>query len=352
MLFIPYFRAYFLVSLLHNIAKNAILANFLTLKFHGKAPITEDFTRFDNLEKFKNPKNLNLLPSFISDLINTNFDNPNTIRPIIDDRMFVIAWYGNNDFSGSLKCEQYITNPKWYEYVYVDGDGITVHSKKMQTDLITQSTYDRWMDHLYGCTLYGVSRYSFVAVTNESDFAKNVILPHMQTMYFQMFTLLLAYRATIIKFADDIKKATANDNEITQKTKAVYKKYLNFLNKLYFKEITAQDQGIELYNQAMKIMDIEKYMNDLDNEINELHHYANMIDEEKRTNSMDKISKLGSYFLAPALATGFFGMNIIDFTKISENYPWCYGIGAIVIIVGSGFVMPFILNKKEKTSEQ
>ena len=329
--------------------KNAILANCITLNFENNEPIIENFNRFDTQDGIQKP---NLLPKFISELIEENFskdkDDKTTIRPIIDDRMFVISWYGNKTFSESLKYEQYISNSKWYEYVFVDGDGIAVHSKKMQTDLITNSTYDRWMDNPYGCTLYGISRYSFVAATNESDFAKGVILPHMQTMYFQMFTLLLAYRATIIKFADEIQDATSSDETITIESQKVYKKYLSFLNKLYFKEVTAQDQGIELYNQAMKIMDIEKYMKDLDEEINELHGYVGMLEEEKRTASMNKISKMGSYLLLPALVTGIFGMNIIDFEKIPEPCTWCYDIVSIAIIVGSGFFMPWILNKYAK----
>ena len=51
-----------------------------------------------------------------------------------------------------------------------------------------------------------------------------------------------------------------NIEKLSKETEDIYEKYLGFLNKLYFKEVTAQDQGIELYNQAMKVMDIEKYM--------------------------------------------------------------------------------------------
>ena len=64
-----------------------------------------------------------------------------------------------------------------------------------------------------------------------------------------------------------------------------------FLNKLYFKEVTAQDQGIELYNQAMKVMDIEKYMNDLNHEITQLHTYVTMQKEKERNNKLEVIKK-------------------------------------------------------------
>ncbi|MDD3505903.1 MAG: CorA family divalent cation transporter [Sulfurimonas sp.] len=314
--------------------KNAILANSLTLTFEKKEPIKEDFTRFDNLLDIK------LLPNFITDLVEKNFqkdkEGKTTIRQIIDDRMFVISQYHNDELIKKLKfykqhCNkyEYETSDDWYRYLFIDGDDKTCQSKNMTKKLISESTYDRWIE--WG-TLFGISRYSFVAFTG-SWFGKNRLLPHMQTMYFQMFTLLLAYRATIIKFADDIQYATTNDNEITQKTKEVYKKYLNFLNKLYFKEITAQDQGIELYNQAIKIMDIETYMNDLDNEINELHGYVDLKEEKKRNDTLTLISKIGAVLLPPSLMAGLFGMNVLTVNGTEHNQ-----LLAFMYIVLSGIV--------------
>ncbi|MCT7550862.1 magnesium transporter CorA family protein [Aliarcobacter butzleri] len=323
--------------------KNAILSNCITLTLNGEE-IKEDFTRFDNINNLKDTEKLNLLPKFIEKLIENNFSKDKKLRPIIDDRMFVISWYGNNEFSKKLNSEQYKTNSNWYEYIFVDGDGITIHNKKMQENLVTASTYDRWMDNPYGCTLYGMSRYSFVSITNSSDFAKNILLPHMQTIYFQMFSLLLAYRASIIKFSDDIQNITQKtEKNLVKESDELYERYLKFLNKLYFKEITAQDQGIELYNQAMKVMDIEKYMNDLNHEINQLHSYVSMKEEKIRNEKLDFISKIGAVLLPPSLLAGIFGMNVLTFDETLWNETL-----AIFLIVLSGFIgYSFIDGNKE-----
>ncbi|WP_323589975.1 CorA family divalent cation transporter [Aliarcobacter butzleri] len=327
--------------------KNTILSNCITLTLNGEE-IKEDFTRFDNINNLKDTEKLNLLPKFIEKLIENNFskdkDGKTTIRPIIDDRMFVISWYGDDEFSKKLNSEQYKTNSNWYEYIFVDGDGITIHNKKMQENLVTASTYDRWMDNPYGCTLYGMSRYSFVSITNSSDFAKNILLHHMQSMYFQMFSLLLAYRASIIKFSDDIQNITQKtEKDLVKESDELYNKYLKFLNKLYFKEITAQDQGIELYNQAMKVMDIEKYMNDLNHEINQLHSYVSMKEEKNRNEKLDFISKIGAVLLPPSLLAGIFGMNVLTFDETLWNETL-----AIFLIVLSGFIgYSFIDGNKE-----
>ena len=328
--------------------KSVFLANCISLQFENEEPISENFSNFDTLE-FKDLKTIPFLPKFIQKLIGENFVNIDKIRPIIDDRMFVISQYHNDALAKQLgkydkKKQQYKyeENDYWYKYIFIDGGDKTCQSKYMSKKLLSESTYDRWVEWN---TLFGVSRYSFVALTG-SWFGKERLLPHMQTMYFQMFTLLLAYRATIIKFADDIQYATTNDDEVTTETKKVYGKYLKFLNKLFFKEITAQDQGIELYNQAMKVMDIEKYMNDLDNEINELHSYANMIEENKRNETLDFISKIGAILLPPSFMTGLFGMNILTF----EGTWWNKTLGLFLIIL-SGFVgYTFVASKEETKS--
>ena len=184
------------------------------------------------------------------------------------------------------------------------------------------------MDYPWGCTLFGITRYSFVSVTNNSDFAQSVILKHMQTMYFQMFTLLLAYRATIIKFSDDIQNTTnetiQNIEKLSKETEDIYEKYLGFLNKLYFKEVTAQDQGIELYNQAMKVMDIEKYMNDLNHEITQLHTYVTMQKEKERNDKLEFISKIGAILIPPTLLAGLFGMNVLTLEATQNNQSFAY----------------------------
>jgi hypothetical protein len=209
----------------------------------------------------------------------------------------------------------------------------------MMKKLISESTYDRWVD--WG-TLFGISRYSFVSITG-SWFGKNRLLPHIQTMYFQIFTLLLAYRATIIKFSDDIQNTTnetiQNIEKLSKETEDIYEKYLGFLNKLYFKEVTAQDQGIELYNQAMKVMDIEKYMNDLNHEITQLHAYINMKKEKERNDKLEFISKIGAILIPPTLLAGLFGMNVLTLEATQNNQSLAFV--CIILSALIGFFMTF-----------
>lgn len=315
--------------------KKAFLPESITLTFKGRGPIREPFENRDNVEDYLIPHSDSYnqrLPLHILTLLQ-GVHNP---RSIIDDRMFVMSLYMNDGLANRVKFYnpsaneyRYERDDWWYKYIFVDGSDKTCQSIHMTKKLIGESTYDRWVE--YG-TLYGISRYSFVALTG-SWFGKNRLSPHFRTMYFQMFTLLLAYRASIIKFSDDVVKATKKVQDIEPKD--VYDGYLKFVNELFFREITAQEQGIELYNQAMKIMQIEKYITDLDHEIGELHQYVQFQIEdtrkkeeeerkkrdEARQRSLDNLTRLGTYLLPPSLISALMGMNIISFEGI-DRISW------------------------------
>ena len=308
--------------------KETFLAESIALSFEGKKPIVENFD-YNKL----NIKNGVRLPSFIETLIGKSFKN---IQYVIDDRMFVISQYHNDTLAKEMKeydstknQYEYEENSCWYEYLFIDGNGKNCQSKQMTKKLIATSTYDRWVE--WG-TLFGITRYSFVVLT-ESWFGENRLLPHTKTMYFQMFSLLLAYRATIIKFADEIQNITqGTHNDISEGTSGLYKRYLDFLNQLYFKEITAQDQGIELYEKAVSIMKIEVFLKDLDNEISELHAYVEMLEDKSEKEEMQKLSKMGAIFLPGTFIAGVLGMNIYP-SNLIDNYIGF--IGGFSLIVGT-----------------
>jgi hypothetical protein len=268
------------------------------------------------------------------------------IQPVLDDRMYVISWYNNEHFSNSLSNDNYLTTPKWYEYVFVDGDGITVHNDEMQQKLIKNSTYSRWMNKKDGTTLFGMSRYSFVA-TSGGWYGANILLPHMKTMYYQMVTLLLAVRSSILKYSDEatiLSNLEDENSNLRDRVTGLYKNYIKFINKLYFREITAQEQGIELYNQASQIMNIHSDIKDLDKEIEELHSYVDLCEEKDRNDRLEFISKIGAVFLPPTLMAGLFGMNIITFDETLKNE--LMGMG---LIVSSG-IIGYLFTKKNKVN--
>jgi len=318
----------------------------------------EDFSYYQNRSMLS--CNATNLPCYLHHLLGEKFtsyraeDTPRDahiyIEPIIDDRMFVISLYMNDKLAEHMKWHAndrytYEEDDFWYEYVYIDGNGKTCQSRPMTSRLLQEVTYDRWVE--WG-TLFGTSRYSFVALSG-SWFGVNRLEPHMRTMYFQMFTLLLAYRASILRFSNRVAELTLKEDEsfdlntLQKRVSQIYKDYINFENNLLFREITAQEQGIEIYDQAMEVMQIDKQVKDLDVEIAELHTYVSMRAEELRNDRLETISKLGAVFLPPSLLAGLFGMNIFSF----EQSPATLFV-AFVLMCVSAILGFYAVSRKEK----
>lgn len=284
------------------------------------------------------------LAKYIVDVLGESFSTDKSkkgshyLQPIIDDRMFVLSWYGNDAL---VTCTQKtIENKNWYKYIFVDGNDITVQDDEMHKELIKKSTYKRWNN--YG-TFFGITRYSFVCLSTNSDFTKNTLpLPHMKTMYFQMVTLLLVQRASLLRFSDEITSISdvrGKETPSTENIQSLFKNYLRFVNKLYFKEVTAQDQGIELYDKAIDILNIKRDVEDLRQEIGTLNNYAFLEQDREEKEEMHKLTKLGTLFLPPTLLAGILGMNVFP-EKWIDNV-WGLGIASLLI----GGLMAFSYKK-------
>ncbi len=380
----------------------------------------EDFSEYLKKETFKHGPFV--LPRFIEGLFPVNFfttHEKNTtgnntyghkvyLRPVLDDRMFVVSWYGNSrlakDMSKISDCTDltidgndiydnrnkktyysYETNNWWYRYVYVDTS--LMHTNKFQKqELLKNQTYSRWVEN---GTLYGMSRYSLVMLTsNFSDLEKygvTYLVRHLQSMYYKMTELCLLQRATILSFSGEItdvadlinkndenhsedKKEKKKDNKEKQKDKIVtdrieglYKHYLLFVNKIYFREITAQEQGIEMYDIMQNTMRIPQEVKGLDYEIDELNRFSAMLHDiaeqeemKELTKKADKLSKIVVAFLIPTLIIGLFTMkpmpDLVDIPKFlfSTSFVWPFWVSVVFIYIlsciGYWFILKFILH--------
>ncbi|SHH62254.1 hypothetical protein SAMN02745135_01423 [Caloranaerobacter azorensis DSM 13643] len=306
--------------------KGRFLANKLEIVIDNKIKLEENFER----DWKQNPY---YISKTITGLFNENFviKNPNMrnngkveIEPIIDDRMFTICWYVNDLLADQLKGldhqerYNYLTSDFWHEYIFVDGNGSSCQSKDMLENLLREHTYDRWIN--YG-TLYGASRYSFVCLTNsEGTFLET----HISTMYYEMVSLLLAQRAAILRFSDEISRISVleESKDLFKKVSVLHKNYIQFVNRLYFREVTAQEQGIEIYDLIIKCMNIDRDIKNLGEEINSLHQYTTLMEENRTSESLKTIEKLNAKFIIPTFITGLLGMNIFNKQLEDISFQW------------------------------
>ena len=241
-------------------AKNKFYADRISIEADsdssGKSRHSDDSGYYDH------PFNIDLsddqdpiqLREFISKLLGNRFKNRYGkgkkrlkkgdvfINPVIDDRMFVICWYGNKRFAPELKnnaCtaqekQSYTENDFWYKFLFVDGEDKGCASKIMEKELLEKHTYIRWIK--YG-TLYGISRYSFMMLTNNrNDFVRQHLLPHIQTMYYQIVILALAQRASILRFSDEVAYVSRLKDKGSDKISILYENYIKLRKETEFNE--------------------------------------------------------------------------------------------------------------------
>ncbi len=321
-------------------------------------------SHFDDFRNFRNPENFKSNPfqipghiSFLFKGIPLTVDREDFkgtgkkvyINPLIDDRMFVLCWYGNDELSTELPKEvgknadglpenKYESDDWWYKFMFNDQNNLTCQNPGMKKDLIKKHTYIRWSD--YG-TLYGVNRYSFVCLTGSLAHLKNVnaafLINHMQTMYYKLCELCLVQRACIIRFSEEVTGISSmQDNKkisLTDRIGSLYQQYMRFVNRIYFREVTAQEQGIELYNMLQEHMQIEKNVKDLDHEIKELHSYISLLQSQRLSRNTELLTIIGAMFIMPSFVLSFTGVVLFQF-RAHKLEQWEVSLFLLPLLVG------------------
>jgi hypothetical protein len=135
--------------------KKKFLASGITLEIKDGNRFFDDFSYFDNLDNVNRIPNR--LPEFILDLLGKqSFDTRKwtrqvRVQPVVDDRMFVMCWYGNDklaervtEFFPERQSYAYERSDEWYAFMFIDTDDPTCQSPPMMHRLLKSSTYDRW----------------------------------------------------------------------------------------------------------------------------------------------------------------------------------------------------------------
>lgn len=254
--------------------------------------------------------------------------------PIIDDRMFCHSYFSipgdpkssNTIFLKKLKIALDDQAPKqytddalkiWYQLLFLDRTGLSCSNRQFMLEQIKESSYNRWTG--VG-TFYGFTRYSSTMVSVYNDYTE-FLYNHYRTMYYQMTVLAFFYRGALLAFskksaeiatliqgdkkANERKKSTDAQDKLQQLTKD----FLLFRNKLWFREVTAQEQGIEMYDLLTRKMRNVELFQDLQSEIRELYAFFDAMQEKETAKAMNTLTFLGFIFMPLVIATAIFGMN-------------------------------------------
>lgn len=326
---------------LTNVTKGNLLAESITIVGLNTSLgqfVQENFEYYDNLSAiqtsvFKIP---NHIQAFLGIEIYSYSDSVSVgqirISPLIDDRMFVICLCYDNFFINELSEEQaeskdrkYFKSKKWYQFVFVDGNGLTCHSDSMLENHVRDATYDRWLgnveNNMPSRLLFGITRYSFMGLANSVWFTQNIISKHFQHQYFRLVLLSLVQRASIINFSLEVARIS---HQITDRAfsyhkerKAIaqlYLRYIKFVNRVFFREVTPQEQGIELYDLLHKQMRLREEVKDLKEEIQELNSYSESLNQ-------GQLTLIAGRFAFPTLFMTLIGIDAVKDSLDLDVWP-------------------------------
>ena len=226
------------------------------------------------------------------------------IEPIIDDRMYVACIYDNSSFMGDMKqwdqeakAYRYIADAerlypnaddnlakRLYEMVFIDGDGMSCYSRTMLKSLLEKHIYTRWLEM---GTITGITEYSMISITN---FPMATFLPFV-TEYVEMVMLVLAQRASLLAFERTISEIACKKNNLDVEN--VQKKYVMFQSELLLQEVTAQQQGIELYNILLDKLFINQQQAGIEAQIKSLFELNTSTNEKSENGILFILAVLG-----------------------------------------------------------
>ena len=274
------------------------------------------------------------------------------ISPALDDRMFVCCCVADTKTAKFYTAANVLgefnylhddkTANSLYEFVFIDTEGkVSCPTAEMRKELLSAHVYKRWLS--YG-TLQAVTNYSLVCVTSESVYAP-VILPFL-TQYTRLACFALVQRASLIKFQADAALLSAHIKNPKKKISTqniialnkLQERFVAFQSQLNLFEVTAQEQGCELYGMLREFLFVDKQREALQNQLDALYSAANTA-LDTNFNKWAAILALIALFLSLA---GFFADGV-DAVQKFKGYGWHVpALFAVAVLVG---VISFFLIK-------
>ena len=280
------------------------------------------------------------------------------VEPVIDDRMYVVSWYKNDEWIGRLcdaEGEKYLDDHEWYRFVFVDNQWPTCQNDEMMHKLLERATYKRWQKWH---SLYGVSRYSLVMATNAGDTEQH-LYDYFVTEYARMTELILVQKASVLRFSSEVTNISelSSDKHLVKKVDSLYKEYIRFVNQIHFREVTAQDQGIEMYNMLYETMGLKEQVEKLDGEIEELYNYVSLTQDRRVNSTMSLLTWIATIAVPITVGASIFGMNAIAFNgdengtlkEWYNHWGWQFFIMVMLTVVVVVIAITVLIrNKKRK----
>lgn len=275
-------------------------------KYHSETPISIEIQGLKHELKAvfnDNTVQPNRLPLFLIQLVSEAVTGIKDLHSVLDDRMFVMSWYKSPfNFTKDIVFDSLVSgeNDFLYKFFFVDGADASCQNTEMLKTLIKEAVYSRWQRR---GTIYGVSRYSFQMLF--AGDAPTHLIQTFETIYVRLLELVLVQRASILRFSRLLQDEESGFSQI-------YGQYINFLNKFRLPEVTAQDQGIELYDMLCERLRIREQSEHLDRQFNEREEFLDLQNEKQINEESRKLNILAGIAVPVSVISALFGFFFRD----------------------------------------
>lgn len=205
-----------------------------------------------------------------------------------------------------------------YKFMYIEKD-LSCQNPEMRKRILSESVYDRWVQM---GIIYGITHHSVCCITNPS--VVNEVINPFLIEYVQMAAMVLVQRSVIIMLEDEVAAVSNKFKENTDVSESdireierLQAKYVKIQNQILLSEVTAQEQGVEVYRMIRKQLYIQDNLNDLDmsmSNLRDISEYTNDRLERRSDEAEDK--KLN------VLSIGLALMFIIEPLSMLFSYIW------------------------------
>ena len=169
---------------------------------------------------------------------------------------------------------------------------------------------------------------------------------NMETEYTRMVELALVQRASVLRFSGEVSRISRLQevsSKLSKKISVLYSEYIRFVNQIYFREITAQEQGIEIYEMLHESMNTRQQVEKLDNEVEELFNHVSLMEDRSSNKQMSYLSWVATLFIPISFVSSLYGMN--NGWDVETFQLWWIGGVLIASIIVSSILLR-IQNRK------
>ncbi len=240
------------------------------------------------------------------------------IEPILGNQMYCCCIYQNAALVEEILGQEDMT--KSLERLMILGKRMNYHNEGMEGK---KNAY--YLKNEFN--IYCVSRFMLLCITKTWAESK---------LYNQLITLVLMQRATLLNVSTEIARiSTLPKYELSEAIEGIYEIYIQFINQLYFKEVTEEFEGACIYEALSKVFKIEEELNQLNYEVDEVHEYATLIEQAASNVKVQILTIIGAALVLPNFVTGFFGMNLFK----EEALRW-WENRQVILWLNSYFFLP------------